>query len=48
MPEYKSKAFHKVAFKKFLALCQTASKTFPGTLPKLPSKTFPALQQNCL
>jgi hypothetical protein len=34
--------------KKFLALCQTASKTIPGTLPKLPQKTFPASCHNCL
>jgi hypothetical protein len=32
----------------FLALCQTASRTFPGTLPKLPQKTFPAFCHNCL
>jgi hypothetical protein len=34
--------------KKILALCQTAAKNFPGTLPKMPFKTISALCQNGL
>jgi hypothetical protein len=42
--ELKSKALYKSASKKLsLALCRTAYKNFAGTLPKLPTKTYPAL-----